>query len=370
MLEILYKNNSFIRLGLCILCLAEAIIAIVALTSNKQERTKKNIALTIVAIITFLFSGLLVWSDNLAQVPNLFEDTLEISRIRIENANLEVGSISGKGAVVIEQSIPMGTIIPKGTKIDLTTGDYRSSNTAIKEFEDSVGTGRRDFIGQFYRSEIELLSDNLDVQGCFGTKIDNINIRELYLANEEYKVCYMNYELDGGMIIFRDIPSSVEYKLVVHADGYKDAEFYIDLSWYDKAFLPLDEPMSLNLTKNNDVFEMASTIILVNDDLKNFLAWTDISVRWTNEDYFGSDIWYSYKTNSDGRFPYLVYIHDDYEIEVQVHDKDGYSIRSTLLLKKAFYENATDYYVQVKNDGSICIMTTEEYWNACKELEY
>lgn len=364
--EVILSLGKPLQIGLIICSLLEAGGAIY---NWKKEKNIISIVLALVAVLTFVFSAMLYMSDSVATVPDLVDGTYQDAQYKSDNLGFKIEIISGHGQYVKSQSLPSGETFPKGSIIQIELEEYRSSSAAIEKFEREVNADYTDVICQLCETDIKFFDDNLAQVGCLGPDISEVKIIDAYLACKDYGVRYVDYDYDyaSGIIKFKHVAKAndVEYALIIKAEGYEDAEFYIDLSFYDIAYMPLDDPQRLHLVAEGRKFEMASTLFFV-DENKEFLPWFEFGVQWsTDSTKNGIPVWYYYNANVFGRAPDLFYIYDDYCIRISYHTHDGflYELEGDLILQKLVNEDSTDYYIMINSDGTMTVFNSAEFWN-------
>lgn len=238
------------------------------------------------------------------------------------------------------------------------------NNAEVKRiWEESLDVSYGNIAVTFKDTNIILEDSGKTVQ-CYGNVLEDYTVKKAYLLEETVGVEYHDYILDDSVMIFKNIPQGIPFKLIVLLEGYEEASTEVTISSQNM------EGGTYHFTwamMSDHTETLLPTIFYVADGDKStvnnvkYLSDVQLWVQWPDETVWNGD----YYTDREGAFPYGILINRDQTIRVKLKDPfengNEYECELTLHVPKIGEANPQNI-IFVKKNGSCNVVSTDEYF--------
>lgn len=245
--HIIYGVNEIETLIFGIISGISGVLTVVSFCSNKNDnkreirRTKKEkwgkIKIGrwffLIFIISIISAVCELYSQGLAEVPDVIDDTYDVACIKLGERDLKyTWNPSPENLVITEQYPKAGTIVARGTKVKLEWKLVGSDYEIIENFHNNLKElGVSFFTFKIFCKEDAIRvydTDKEEVDIYMGNNIEKPVVETLILCNEDEHIYYYDYEIVGNSIVFHEIPEGYSYSLEIKLKGYqKSKKVYI-----------------------------------------------------------------------------------------------------------------------------------------------
>ena len=349
-----------------ILSIVGGVLAIVAEFRNHSEKRKNSWVIKFIIIVSV---GVVVCTfvrKNITQVPNVVGKTYQDACNILSNNGLNYNLVIDKGNYVMEQEPNAGTIVQKNTKVQLVTESVVNNSEAKQSWENNLNIQYGNVAITFKDTSILLIDEGKTIQ-CYGNVIKNYIVKEAYLYDATEGVEYHEYDIEDGVMTFKNIPQGISFKAVVFLDDYEEAETDVKIS--SQNMEGDTYYFTWGMMRENIDTLLPTTFYIADGDestISNVKYLSDVQlwVQWPEETE--KTIWQGeYYTNKGGEFPYGILINEDQTIRVKLKDPFGngneYECELTLYVPKIGEANPKSI-IFVKKNGSCNVVSTDEYF--------
>lgn len=374
MQELIYKilfyfdntaNNFFLVVSAVvgILALIQEIHVFSAKNVDKGENNKKKIVWACVIVVSFIVASGALIRKNLTEVPSVVGRTYENACNILSDCDLQYNLIANDGQYVTEQSIPVGTVVTKGTMIELTTDSIGSNADIRRLWEEQLDVEFGDLIVTFARTEIELVDSEKTID-CFGPDIFDYEVKSAYLLDKKSGVEYHDYVIEDGRMVFHDIPEGIKFNFYVLLDGYEEATTEVTLS--SQNMLDGAYRFTWRLEDSNTAMRLPATFYVANGDTSrpekvDYISDVELWIQWPYKDAWIGD----YITDKKGSLEYGICISSDTKIKVKIIDpfKNNHDYECEVTLRKPMLNEAINSdIVFLRKDGTCEVISESDYF--------
>ena len=346
-----------------ILSIVSGILAIVAEFKIRSRRNKKSLVIKLIIIVSIIVVTCTVVRKNITQVPDIVGKTYSDACNILSNNDLSYNLVLDNGIYVMEQDPVAGTIVKRNSRVEMVTEPIGNNAEVKRIWEESLDVSYGNIAVTFKDTNIILEDSGKTVQ-CYGNVLEDYTVKKAYLLEETVGVEYHDYILDDSVMIFKNIPQGIPFKLIVLLEGYEEASTEVTISSQNM------EGGTYHFTwamMSDHTETLLPTIFYVADGDKStvnnvkYLSDVQLWVQWPDETVWNGD----YYTDREGAFPYGILINRDQTIRVKLKDPfengNEYECELTLHVPKIGEANPQNI-IFVKKNGSCNVVSTDEYF--------
>lgn len=349
--------------GAMIISIVSGVIAIVVEIRKHKAEQKGSWIWKCIIIVSILVILGTITRKNLTEVPDVVGYTYEDAKGILVKYELKYNLVVDKGLYVVEQNPVARTPVRKGTKVELST-ERNGNNAELRDgWKGSLNGGYGNVAITFKDMDIVLMDEGQTLE-CFGPQITNYNVERAFLVEETSGVEYHDYAIEDNIMIFKDIPKGITFKLYVLLSGYEAAETDVIIS--SQNTVKDTYSFTFGITKSNEDVRTPSTFYVANGnsstigkvdympEIKMWVMWPD-NYAWRG-DYF---------TDESGQFEYSIRINDDKKIKVQLFNPfgNGKDYECEVELRAAVVGEPVDSDIIFLNeDGSCEVIRESKYF--------
>lgn len=212
-----------------ILSIVSGILAIVAEFKIRSRRNKKSWVIKLIIIVSIIVVTCTVVRKNITQVPDIVGKTYSDACNILSNNDLSYNLVLDNGIYVMEQDPVAGTIVKRNSRVELVTEPIGNNAEVKRIWEESLDVSYGNIAVTFKDTNIILEDSGKTVQ-CYGNVLEDYTVKKAYLLEETVGVEYHDYILDDSVMIFKNIPQGIPFKLIVLLEGYEEASTEVTIS--------------------------------------------------------------------------------------------------------------------------------------------
>lgn len=163
--------------------------------------------------------------DNYIYLDKTYSDACNI----LSNNDLSYNLVLDNGIYVMEQDPVAGTIVKRNSRVELVTEPIGNNAEVKRIWEESLDVSYGNIAVTFKDTNIILEDSGKTVQ-CYGNVLEDYTVKKAYLLEETVGVEYHDYILDDSVMIFKNIPQGIPFKLIVLLEGYEEASTEVTIS--------------------------------------------------------------------------------------------------------------------------------------------
>ncbi len=212
-----------------ILSLVSEILSIIAKFRNHFNNKRGSWAFKLIIVVSIAVITCTFVRKNITEVPNVVGKTYSDACNILSNNGLNYSLVLDSGNYVVEQEPVAGTIVQKDTKVKLVTEPSGNNSEVRQSWEQDLDVSYGNIAITFKDTSIILSNEGKTVQ-CYGNVIKNYVVKEAYLLNTGDGVEYHEYDIEDGVMVFKNIPQDIPFKAIVLLEGYEEAEIDVKIS--------------------------------------------------------------------------------------------------------------------------------------------
>ena len=356
--EFLYSFNGGIATIVEIISLISGIIGVIAFLIDKENNKVIKLITIIISLIVFVIS---LYASKLVRVPDVtnifYENACNVLAERGLRYNLEYDE---GNLVVINQNPKANEVVTEGSCIQLELRELTEDEKRRKIFYEKYA--EKAFLElelSLYKKELEFFDGTCSTY--YGDKILFSKDMEIYLYVEDENVTLRDYEiLDDNRILFKNIPSGLEYSIYCKSGKYDSYANTIKAS----SSMAVDNRMKMDIhLVENDAEVLFPNRIRIVDSNNNFMEDVICYVGYENSQGI---IWSDGGvTDSAGYMGVSIFMADDASIWVEVKDpyRNGIDYKCEVPIRVPKIGEAVDSsIIKVYKDGRCEVMYTSEFF--------
>lgn len=363
--RILMTISDSVNTGITIISVVAGVISIAELFLGWKKGEKHAVfvwgSVIIVAIAVICMT---ITRRNLTEVPDVVGKTYQDACNILSNHELNYTLVVDNGLYVMEQNPVAGTVIEKGTKVELMTEPIGNNAEVKARWEADKNVEYGTLAVTFKNEEIKLIGDSGEYISCFGPEIFDYEVQEAYLVEEESGVLYQDYIVENGQLFFKDIPKGIYFTFHVLLKGYEEASTKVILSSQNMVDNIHSFSWSMIQRDANPAYpttfyvaDESNSSVLHVDYMSNVRLW----VQWPYD-----QVWFGeYLTDEAGRFEYGICLSENQQVKVKILDpyNNGvdYECEITLFVP-VIGEASNSDIIFLNKDGTCKVISNEEYF--------
>ena len=365
--QFIYKSllmvDNTVNIISVMVSIVSAILSIAIEIKKRRKNGKEGRIWALLCIVSVLVIVGSVVRANLVVTPDVVGYTYQDACNVLSNNELKYTLVVNNGLCVTEQTPSAGTIIKKGTKVELITEPIGNNDEVRERWEKSLDVDYGNVEITFKEIDITLTRDYETIE-CFGEQIKEYNVKKAYLIEETSGVEYHNYVIQGDSMIFEEIPKGINFKFYVLLDGYEEA--WTDVMISSQNTINNIYNFNLGIYKSEMDILLPTTFYVANKDGSSIMNvnYMDNIKMWVMWPY--NNVWYGdYYTDARGRFEYSICINEDKKIKVYIENPfdngNNYECEVTLHALK-IGEPVNNDIIFLNKDGTCEVISESKYF--------
>lgn len=361
--KMILSVDETINMVVMIISIVSGIAAIVSEIRVQKEQKKNTWIWKCIIIASILVIVCTVARSNMAEVPNvvgkIYQDACHI----LSDSELNYNLVRDNGVYVMEQKPVAGTIVDKDSFVELITQPIGNNSEVKKIWEESLGVDYGNVAITFKDTSL-ILAEEGTTKECYGPVITDYTVKKAYLLEENVGVEYHDFVIEDNVMIFRDIPQGIHFRLIVLLDGYEEAKTEVIISSQNMVDGTYSFTWGITSSSRNMLLPTSFYVADAEEStIENieYMPGVKLWMQWPGKIAWRGD----YFTNTDGEFPYSILISENQTVKVSILDPfdNGvdYECEVILYAPKIGESNPQDI-IFLKKDGTCDVISTEEYF--------
>lgn len=294
-----YINSLLFEWKLIITAFVVILSFIDLLFSIKGRKFSKGRKINKIISIVFVICGMIVvfYTNLLVKVPDLTNKTYEDAKNILVNSDLDFNTLRGcEDYIVKNQSVIGGSVVIKGTLVELSLEGYKKDETQLTQSE-KIEVLREDgyrFIKTnitLYERKLQIVDEQGKVEQCLGTEIDYSNVKEVTFTNQEHGLLFNQFSiipkysyLSNACVVLDDAIPVGHYRFEIKVNGYDTFLSESDIS-AENMGVETEKGMNIYLVPKLNTQEYICRVNLVDDNF-NPIYYTCYQISFDENAYF------------------------------------------------------------------------------------